>query len=252
MLICFDVDGTLISYKNQTYIPPETIETLNRLRGNGHMIALATGRSLHMAKHIMSELNIHYAVLNNGAQIVMNGESMYEKRISKGISSKISKELLKTQLCVFAFDSEYIYVHNASEESRDYIEANSGRKDILKPLSDNKNGLFSINIYGEPNLISEYLNNIKSIDFKENQCEVNAKGVSKGSGIKHLAKLLVIPQKDIIAVGDGKNDIEMIKSAGIGIAVGNACNELKAVADIVSEDIEDGGILKAFEELKLI
>ena len=252
MLICFDVDGTLISYKNQTYIPPETTQALNRLRENGHLIALATGRSFHMAKHIMSDLNIKYAVLSNGAQVVINGESVYEKRISKGIVSKISKELIKTSLCVFAFDSDYIYVHNASEESRDYIEVTSGRKDIIKPLADNQNSLFSLNIYGEPNQISDYLNSIKLIEFKEKQCEVNAKGVSKGNGIKHLAKLLAVPHKDIIAVGDGINDIEMIKSAGIGIAVGNACDALKAVADIVSEDIEDGGILKAFEELKLI
>jgi Cof subfamily protein (haloacid dehalogenase superfamily) len=251
-LIFFDVDGTLISYKNVTYIPIETIEAINRLKENGHMIAVATGRSYQMAKHILSELKINYAVLENGAHIVTNGESVYEKRISKGISSKICKVLLKTSLCVFAFDVDYVYVNNISEESRNYIETNSGRKDIIKPLADNKNSLFSIHLYGESNEISEYLKSIKSIDFKENQFEITTKGISKSNGIKRLAKLLDISHNNIIAVGDGINDIDMIKAAGIGIAVGNACAQLKAVADIVTEDIENGGILKAFKELKLI
>ena len=251
-LIFFDIDGTLISYKNQTCIPIETIEAIERLKENGHLIAVATGRNFQMAEHILSELKINYAVLGNGAQILLNGECVYEKRIGKRISSKICKKLLKTKLCVLAFDGENIFVHNISDNSRDYLEENTRSKDAIKPLSEHKNSLFSINTYGELNLISEFLNNIKSIDFKVNQCEISAKGISKGKSIKRLAKLLDISHNNIIAVGDGINDIDMIKSASVGIAVGNACAELKAVADMITDDIEDGGILKAFEKLGLI
>jgi hydroxymethylpyrimidine pyrophosphatase-like HAD family hydrolase len=56
---------------------------------------------------------------------------------------------------------------------------------------------------------------------------------------------------DTIAVGDGLNDIDMLKASKIGIAVGNACEELKSVADMVTGNIEDGGIYEAFQALKL-
>lgn len=251
-LIAFDVDGTLISYKNETYIPSQTIAAIEKLKEKGHIITLATGRSFLAARPIMNQLGIHHAVLHNGAQIVLNNESFYEKKIGKRTSLIITKALLNTSLCVFAFDGENVFANNASEESKKYIIKETGINDIIKQLCDHSKSLFSINLYGESSRIFELLSSIKSIVIKKNQFEISAKGISKSNGIKRLAKQLHISKNNIIAVGDGLNDIDMIKMAGIGIAVGNACQELKNVANMITDDIEFGGILKAFEELKLI
>jgi hydroxymethylpyrimidine pyrophosphatase-like HAD family hydrolase len=124
--------------------------------------------------------------------------------------------------------------------------------DIIKELCDHSKSLFSINLYGELNQIFELLKDIKSIEIKKNQFEISRKGVSKSNGIKRMAKQFHISKNNIIAVGNGINDIDMIEMAGIGIAVGNACQELKDVANIITDDIEFGGIPKTFEELKLI
>lgn len=251
-LIFFDIDGTLISYKNETYIPPETIEAISKLKENGHIIAVSTGRSFCTSKYILEKLDIHSAVLHNGAQIIYDNEIIYEKRIGVRISNKICKMLSKTELCVFAFDGANVYINNITEDSKKYIEFESKRADIIKPLSDNKNSLFSINLYGDYTQIPEFLFSIKSIDFKERYYEITAKGISKSNGLIRLAKQLNISRNNIIAVGDGINDIDMIKVAGVGIAVGNACQELKDAADLIADDIEDGGIMKAFKALKLI
>lgn len=251
-LIFFDIDGTLISYKDKTYIPDSTIKAIKRLKQNGHIVAIATGRSYAVTKYILEKLDINYAVLHNGAQIIFENVSIYQKKIGKIISRKIINELIKTKHVVFAFDGENIYTNNATEESISYLENESRRKKIVKPLCDNKNSLFSIYIYGKTDGLDDLLCLSKAIEYKKDQSEITSIGVMKSNGIKRLAKLLNITKKDIIAVGDGINDIDMIKMAGIGIAVGNACKELKNASDIVTDNIEDDGILKVFESLNLI
>lgn len=251
-LILFDIDGTLVSYKKKTYIPNSTIKAIDLLKQNGHIIAIASGRSLCTAKGIMEKLKIDTAILHNGAQILMNNESIFEKRIPKRVASKICEILSKTELCVFAFDGERIYAHHITEESKQFIEEQAGQIDFIKPLKDNIGSLFSINIYGNSNDIPINFAEYKNLNFNENMCELSAKGISKGKALQTLSKKLKIDMKDTIAVGDGLNDIDMLKTSEIGIAVGNACEELKSVADMVTGKIEDGGIYEAFQVLNLI
>jgi Cof subfamily protein (haloacid dehalogenase superfamily) len=251
-LIVFDIDGTIISYHGKTHIPPETVEAIKLLKEKGHLIALATARSFLMAKPVMDLLCVSSAVLHNGAMGMMNKECLFEKRIDKKTSMTIIGALEKTPLCVFAFDGENIYVSHTTENSETYIRNETGMNDIIKPLCNCTNSLLSINLYGEDEQIIEFINGIDSVTYHRNQCEITANDVSKSDGIKRLAEAMSITQQNIIAVGDGINDIDMIRAAEIGIAVGGAHCELKDAADMVADDIDAGGILKIFKQLKLI
>ena len=251
-LIIFDIDGTLVSYKNETHIPVDTIQAIKELKAKGNLIAVATARSYAFTVKILESLKIDYAILHNGAEIIINKECVYQKKIGKRNSISICNELLKTSLCVLAFDDNNIYGHNLSEESKRYLEGELGIKNIIRPLNDNENSLLSISLYGEDNVFLNFVNDIYSIKFKEKENQITAARISKSKAVKHLAKLLNISRKDIVAVGDGINDIEMLSTANIGVAVGNACAELKAVADIVTDDIDDGGIMNCFKSLGYI
>jgi Cof subfamily protein (haloacid dehalogenase superfamily) len=251
-LVIFDIDGTLVSYKNETHIPVQTIQAIQKLKEKGNLIAVATARSYLFTVKILEELSIDYAVLHNGAEIVINNRSVYEKKIGKRNSINICRELIKTSLCVLAFNENHIYVHNLSGESKRYIESEIGKTNIIKPLQDSKDSLFSISVYGKSNEFSNFANKIIPIDFSEREHQIIAANISKGKAIKHLAKLLKMMPKDIVAVGDGINDIEMLRVAKIGIAVGSASSELKSVADMVTDDIDDGGILNCFKLLGYI
>lgn len=251
-LIVFDIDGTLVSYKNETHIPKETIQAIKMLKENGNLVAVATARSYLFTVKILEKLSIDYAILHNGAQIIVDKISVYEKKIEKYNSLNICTELLKTSLCVLAFDEKNVYTHNLSGESKRYLESEVGKTNFIKPLQEIKSRLFSISLYGEYGSSLDFIRNLESIDFKQKEHQITAAYISKGKAVKHLAKLLNIKQKDIVAVGDGVNDIEMLRLANIGIAVGNACTELKAVADIVTDDIDDGGIINCFKSLGYI
>jgi len=251
-LVLFDIDGTIVSYKEKTFIPPLTLEAIDLLRQKGHIIAIASGRSLCTAKVIMNELNIHNAILHNGAQIIINNKSVFEKKINKDIATNFCRILSETKLCVFAFDGEKIYAHNMTDESKQFLEEQAELTNYIKPLKENTNSLFCINIYGEPSQIPINFADYNNLIFNDSLCELSVKGSSKGTALLTLSEELNVNIQDTIAVGDGLNDIDLLKASQIGIAVGNACDELKKIADIVTGDIEDGGIYEAFLALKLL
>ena len=82
--------------------------------------------------------------------------------------------------------------------------------------------------------------------------DLTLRGVSKALGISELVKNINKDIKDTIAFGDGRNDIEMLETVGLGIAMGNAVIEAKAVADYVTDRIENDGIEKALKKFELI
>ena len=81
--------------------------------------------------------------------------------------------------------------------------------------------------------------------------EINAVGVNKGTGLVNLGKMLGIRREEIMACGDGDNDIAMLKEVGFGVAMANAEEKVKAVADYITESNNDEGAAKAIEKFVL-
>ncbi|MEQ8198981.1 MAG: HAD-IIB family hydrolase, partial [Clostridiaceae bacterium] len=81
--------------------------------------------------------------------------------------------------------------------------------------------------------------------------EIMAEGTSKGSGVKAFSEILGVDKKEIICIGDHENDISMVTYAGLGIAMGNAVDSLKKVADYVTDDNENSGVGKAINKFIL-
>lgn len=81
--------------------------------------------------------------------------------------------------------------------------------------------------------------------------QILPENTSKGEGVTHFAKILNILKEDIISFGDSYNDIEMLLNSGIGIAMGNSCEELKEIADYITLSNDENGVLKALQNLLL-
>ena len=78
--------------------------------------------------------------------------------------------------------------------------------------------------------------------------EVSPRSVSKGAGLVNLCKHLEIPLEETVAIGDAENDLEILQLAGVGVAMGNAIDSVKKIADFVTADNDHGGIVKAIEK----
>ena len=129
-------------------------------------------------------------------------------------------------------------------------------KNILSEINlDKELPTVGMGILEEEN-VQHYRNLFPSLDFIDagmiNHYDVVKKGENKKKSLIYLCEKLNIIKEEIIAVGDGVNDIEMIEYAEIGVAMGNACDELKKIADIVTTSVVEDGIKEVFEKLKII
>lgn len=250
-LVFFDVDGTLISYStNPHHIPEPTLEALRLLKEQGYILSLSTGRSLATAGRLMGELGIDNAVLCGGAHVIAGGKTISATYINEAVAEAAAHSARDLECAVFACTEKYMYAHNASEETEDYVREHSGCMDIMKPLDEMKN-VCLINIYGD-RLPDRGLFSLAGATFTKGAIEMRPHGVSKASGVRLMAGYYGIAMEDTIAVGDGDNDIEMLWAANIGIAVGNGTKAAKNAANIVALPIDEGGIYKIFKKLELI
>ena len=92
----------------------------------------------------------------------------------------------------------------------------------------------------------------KSMRWGENVIDINSQTSGKASGIQTICNELGILPENVIAFGDGENDMEMLSAAGIGVAMGNALPCVKEIADYVTETVEQDGILRALQNFRLL
>jgi len=251
-LILFDIDGTIISYKGESHIPDMTVKTIEQLKKAGHLVAIATGRSRFTTKKLMDALGIQMAILHDGAHIMVDDRTVYEKKIDSITASGICRMLSATEHSVFASDGHDMYVHNLSVESRMYLEGQYGESGFIKPIAHCTSSVYCFQIYEGPDKTPIVLPEYEGLIFHRALNELAVKGVSKGSALVFLAGMFGITIEHTIAVGDGLNDIEMLQIAGTGIAVANACDELKRVSDLVTGDLDEGGMFRVFKDLDLV
>ena len=128
--------------------------------------------------------------------------------------------------------------------------------DYYKFLEENINDILQINLFVDKNKEKELMNKI----FKNCNCtrwhklfaDVNTKGGGKHIGMDKVIEHYGIKLEETIAFGDGGNDISMIKHAHIGIAMGNANEELKEIADYITDDVDNDGIFNALKHFNII
>lgn len=249
--VFFDVDSTLLSYStNPAHVPEPTRRALEHLLARGHAVALATGRSLMTAGRLMRELGIDNAVLCGGAHIVLNWETAETSRIPQDAAEAIARVAADGGCNVYACTHRHMYTNDESEEMRRYLREQSIFDDVLRPLREMRD-VCLFNVYGETLPPPEAFTGA-DVTVEPYGIEIRPAGISKASGIRTVAGRLGIPMEDTVAFGDGNNDVEMLRAAGTGIAVGNGGEAARRAADIVTEPIDDGGILHALTRLGLI
>ena len=261
MYIFFDIDNTLVSHRGISHIPPETLEAVRLLRKAGHTPAIATGRGSFLTFTTAKDFGITDLVCSGGAQVFVNGQEIHRSMFPDKHIPAFREAAAKFPELSAAIDSTYLYASEAFRPFFDYFNMQAGYN-CIKPLSELKraiicylmispakltpeHGLF----YSPPEGVTLELMNA----FTEARCADS----SKWSGIEKFIAHVGASLDDVIAFGDGPNDIDMIARAKIGVAVPSyehpqSFGRVKSAADYVSEDIDNGGILKACKHLGLI
>jgi Cof subfamily protein (haloacid dehalogenase superfamily) len=256
-LIIADLDGTLVEKKQ---VSDQTKETLKRLKEQGYLFTIATGRHMVATKELAKILEVDLPVIcGNGAIIYdyKNDEIIRKEVLDPRTVEQIMDLCFLHQVSFLMYTTKYVV---ATEEAKDKIHAQIGyfdthvvKKDQLKDYIDI--GVFKILAIDEQqeklmHIKKElsHLNDIYMVQSRPIFLDIGHKDTNKGNTIKHLAKLLDVNIEDVLAIGDQENDIEMIKTAGLGIAMGNGHKNLKRVADDVTDTYEQDGFTKAIKK----
>ncbi len=253
--IFFDIDHTLVSHKNKSHIPDQTLLALKLLREAGHVTAIATGRAYFLTRLLADELKINTLVCAGGAEIILNGQKIFKSYLPANAIEKFNEAAEKFPDIVLATDGEYFYTSGAFNDAREYFKSQAGYE-CFKPLKKISSALICYMIL-PPEQVDDKHGMFKNppegvrLELMHGFVEARNENTSKWLGIKTLIEKLHADINDVITFGDGANDIEMIARAKIGVAVGKS-KAVHEVADYIADDIDDGGILKACKDLGLI
>ena len=256
MYIFFDIDNTLVSHKVISHIPPETLEAVNMLKSAGHIPAIATGRGGFLTFTTAQVFGIDSLVCSGGAQLFVNGREIYRAMFPDEYIDAFREVAAKFPSLTAAIDDKYLYASDAFSDFFSYFNRQAGYN-CIRPLSELTRIMICYIMLPPETLTPEHglffspPEGVK-LELMHAFTEARCDNSSKWLGIEKLIAHVGANFDDVIVFGDGPNDIDMLTHAKIGVAVGNASDDVKACADYVCEDIDDGGILKACKHLGLI
>lgn len=253
-IVFFDIDGTLLDHDKN--LPAKTKESIQALKEAGVFVAIATGRSPFMFESLRSELDIDSYVSFNGQFVVFEHETIYTNPIDKKeLESLITFSGSKHHPIVFMNENTMkanVLHHQYVKESLESLKFPHPEKDEHFHLTRD---IYQSLLFCEEAEESQYLSTFDQFQFirwHPYSIDVIPKGGSKAVGIKKLIERLGFKLEDVYAFGDGLNDIEMLQAVGTGVAMGNARDEVKKHAQLVTKDVSDNGIWYGLKELNLI
>ena len=242
-MIATDLDNTLL--KTDKTISEYTASVFKRCREKGIKVVFATARPLSMITEFTEIIEIDGLVATNGAFIYVGDALVYEYLIPIDISKKLLLELgTNPQVYKISARKHDMYYTNVPRDKTDCVF------DFTQELCDEISHLsFRTADIAFAAEITERYSNLEIHHVSGEQLyDVGAKDCTKANGIRVLTSRFNFDIVDVLAFGDDFNDIKMLEYCGTGIAVANAIDEVKAVANFVCDTNENDGVAKWIEE----
>lgn len=261
----FDVDGTLFDYRRME-IPKTTVEAIRALKEKGVTVIVATSRSYpELSEDLLAKINADYYVAAGGHSIQDRfGRSLFAFRFTYEQVELVKKYVLEYDAgltlkydncnCLYTHPAQMYRIYSNIGQPccpSVYCEA-MNRHETELPIG------FAIRGEGEirekvREALSAYPNDFRLELFRNGAvADIYSPLANKMTALVQLATRLGIRAENCVAFGDGKNDIEMIRWAGIGVAMGNACDELKAAADVICGPAWEDGIARCLTGLRAV
>ncbi len=254
--VFFDIDGTIFSLKTKS-IPESTRKAIKNLREKGIKVIVATGRSINDLAHIKHIEFDGFLTFNGGYCMTFDGQVMYRKVIDP---DDIKNLIDYSERSDVSFSLMYEDTVKISEESPQVLELYR-HVDIPVPALVDKEKLdienvLQVNVFIDPEMEGSFMREIMPNSLSSRWtplfADVNPGGVSKQEGVEYFCKYFNIHLSETMAFGDGGNDISMLKSVKIGVAMGNAGDNVKDIADFITEEVDNHGIEAALIHFGLL
>ncbi len=275
-LVASDLDGTIIDRNN--FIAKENLDAIELIHSKKIPFVVCTGKSYSVSKTICENFKANYGIFGNGAQIVdlQNDEELNRKILKPKQINYCIKLARKHNLHIHFYTDTSIVTENLKYmDLRNYFLKDYNATElkfcivpnIEKYIEEENPDIFSLVLTTDNSIaeleeiinkhltVSTSLINKKGV-YKDNiinreyeYLNIAPNNINKNQALAFLSSLLGISQSEMLAIGDNVNDLEMIKNCGIGIAVGEAYNELKNNSDyITTKTVTDGAFAEAINK----
>ena len=240
--IFLDIDGTLISGKRPS-IKKEVIEGLKQVRKKGIQLFIASGR--HMLEleelKLVEQFEFDGYLLLNGGYCTIGSQIIYDNKIAQ----EDLKEIVK------------IVKENITHVNQRVIDAQASISTMIPPISNqiNIDNIYQVDPYVDEKGIKEIIKNTKNIKvtkWHDYAYDIVPKTGGKAAAIQAVSKHFGYQKEELMAFGDGHNDIEMLDVVGYPIVMENGSDEVKQHACYICDDVEKEGILKGLKHFNLI
>lgn len=255
-LIALDLDDTLKTH--ETDFNQADLDMIEKARAAGIYVCLASGRSYKSLVPFYKQLALDTLTISTGGSIIsdQNNKRMYTKFLQPKMAAEIIKYAHQNNYYAQVyFDDDFYYFKHTKHS--DFYKQKSGVGGYLDENLVNMDEIDTPKILfiDDEKRIAELMPAILKVfpDVKAKRSypyylEVNHQDSSKGTALKALGEMLDIKPEEMMAIGDSEIDASMIEYAGIGVAMGNATQNVKARADYVTDGVLNAGVAKAIEK----
>lgn len=258
--IFLDIDGTLVSFKSHK-IPFSAIEALQRVKARGVKIFISTGRPWAFINNLtqLQDLDlIDGYITMNGSYCFVGDEVIYSNPIPRDEARAIA-EFCEAggHSCVFV-GAERTAIRNSTELFTSifydmlHVDEIPTAETLEEALSFETYQLSPFVHRNDEAPIVAVAQNCEIGRWMDDFADIGAKGNTKARGIDAIINHFGISLSETMAIGDGGNDIAMLRHAGIGVAMGNASDEVKAAANYVTSHIDEDGLARAVSEFLIL
>ena len=274
-IIFIDVDGTLVDYEN--HLPESAVKAIRQARKNGHKVYICTGRSKAEVYPPLWEIGLDGMIGGNGSYVESEGVVVMHQLITLEQCKHIVDWLHERKLEFYLDSNNGLFAsEHFEEEGEPVIQEYSKRKGKGNAEKITVREVFPDMIFGgelyrdDVNKVSfilrSYQDHLDSIqEFPDLQPgtwggkgeialfgDLGVKDITKAHAIDQLLNYLGAKREDTIAFGDAKVDIPMLEYCHIGVAMGSGGDEIKAMADYITDDVDKDGLYNAFVHFGLI
>lgn len=258
-LIALDLDGTILD--DHITLNKDIKDTVHKLTELGHVVVISTGRSFRSSRDFYNELGMRTIISNyNGSYVHNPLDETFEPMIAT-MDQNIVKEIIKrvkpyvqNAYCEYL---DHIYIYETNESIEKYIVNNDLCQlhvgDLETILDVDPSSFCTLNLFKDNQAITDILDEYEDMfayriwdDYEPAFLEIHNKHINKGYSLMKIAEYYEIDPQNTIAIGDGHNDIEMIMQAGVGVALGNAKQPVKDIANVVLDELHHEGAVSKF------
>ena len=250
----FDVDGTLLSHRTKQ-IPQSARDALKMLKANGIQCVVSTGRMIQeMDKLPMGGVTFDAHITMNG-QLTLdkNRQPLYGTPLEGEAKAFVLKLFAEKKIPVILVEQGRLYLNF---ENQRVIDVQASISSKVPPVSTYEGAdIYQVCLYvtGEEERVLDPVREFCEITrWHSGGVDVIAKGGGKRTAVRRYMEENGLLPEETIAFGDGENDMGMLQQAGIGVALGNAEEKVRAIADYVTADIDEDGLAKALAHFGLI